>query len=352
MSVRSIEEYAFGAASFTDNAYSVTVTYQVMVDDGDGPDVIRRDPFFRRGKSYGFRSDANAAMTLSGLSSVRPDPQKRTRFLVDAVFSATNQPGQGPDNGGGAGDDFPVNDDMPRIGVTLSMEIRTAFFRKRAEKAKFMGVYVQELGIRNKWSDRLGGVWDVYVGPPLHSNLKMVEPPPEYEESGLVIRQRGIWVKEAYNRKINEAKLLAGALNQNAMVLQNPAKTLQFVAEPLTLKLETVNLGEHYGLESWTPVEVEWTYKPSGWFEDIPDSGRVVTVEPLGFSAAGDVVAEMHADEAAVRDARGEVLGEESPLNGVGKLNRSFDAQQFFNRWILGPTVESFPDFKPYNEAW
>lgn len=355
MSVRTVEEYSFGSASFNRDAYSVTVTYQVTVDDGDGPDVIRRDPFFRIGKSYSFRSDSNPAMTLSGLASVRQDPGKRTRFFVDAVFTATIVGGGGGgDGGGGGGGSVPIppNEDIPPNNPSHRMEIRTAFFRRRAEKAKFLGVYVQELGVRNKWSDKLAGVWDVYIGPPLNSNLKPVEPPPDYDESGFVIRQKGIWVKEAYNRKITEVKNLAGALNQNPVTLQNPAKTLQFIAEPLTLRLETVYLGEHYGLESWTPVEVEWTYKPSGWWEDYPDTGRVVTLKAEPVSAAGDAVAEMHADEAAIRDARGEVLSDESPLNGLGGINRKYDAQQFFNRYVLPPIVDSFPDFKPYDEAW
>ena len=356
MSVQAIEEYAFGSASFNRDAFSSTVTYQVTVEDGDGPDLIRRDPFFRIGKPYSFRSDSNPAMTLTGLTNVRQDPSRRTRFFVDAVFSVSTAAGGGGGGGGGGGDASnglpPVNDDTPPTGVKLAMEIRTAFFRRRAEKAKFLGVYVQELGVRNKWSDKLAGVWDVYVGPPLNSNLKPVEPPADYDESGFVIRQKGIWVKEAYNRKIREVKNLAGSLNQNPVTLQNPAETLRFIAEPLTLRLETVYLAENYGLESWTPVEIEWTYKPSGWWEDYPDVGRVVTIGSNPVSAAGDAVAEMHADEAAIRDARGEVLSDESPLNGLGGINRKYDAQQFFNRYVLPPIVDSFPDFKPYDEAW
>lgn len=350
MSVQSIEELAFGSGSYGDQ-FSQTVTYAVTVEDGDGPNVIRRDPFFYRGKPYRFRSDSNPLLGLSSLS-IRHDGSVRTRFYVDATFTSLEGKKQQDNPGGSNGlpsQDQPI--DEPQQTPVYGWEVRNAYFRRRAESAKFQGVYVQEAGTRAKYGDRLAGVWDIYVGPPVHSNRKAVEPTPEYDESGLVIRQVGTWVKPAYQTFFQQAaKVPAGAVNANTMTIRNPAETMRLVAEPYTLRFDQIFIPQHYGNEPFIQVEIEWIYKPSGWFEDIPDEGRVITTEAV--SGAGDVVAEMHADEFVIRDARGETMADVSPLDGSGNINRGYDAQQFYNRWILGPTVDKVPPFWPYQNAW
>lgn len=349
MSVQEITEYAFGNASFGDQ-FSQTVTYQVIVEDGDGPNVIRRDPFFRRGKPYSFRNDSNPLLGLSSLS-IRHDSQSRTRFFVDATFTSAEGKKQ-QDNPGG--DNLPNDEstlDEPQQAPTYGWELRVAYFRRRAESAKFQGVYVQEAGTRARYGDRLANVWDVYVGPPLHSNRKAVEPTPEYDESGFVIRQIGTWPKNGYQTFLDQAaKVPPGAINANQVTLRNPSANMQLVAAAGTLRFDQLFIPQHYGNEPFIPVEVEWIYKPGGWHEDIPDVGKVIKIEEV--SGAGDVVAEMHADEALIRDSRGEALAEDSPLDGSGNINRGYDAMQFYNRWILGPVADSFPSFWPYNNAW
>lgn len=352
MSVVEIREGDHLGGSFTDSAYTVRVTYHVTCESGDGADTIRRHAKFRVGNEYSFKGDSNAAMRLE---SADPRPrygkEKQAEWEVTCVYS-TNQKqvggGQGNSPPGGGSDD---NEDKPGLEFAPQFGTRVWYYRKVQTQCRFVRQVVTELGVPREDSKRLGGKWDSYVGPALNSALKPIQPQPEIERGGIAIRQSGGWAPSIADAYYNESLVQVGKVNTSELVLVNPAGTVRHICQPFTVKLDSVQLLSHDGGETFIPVEYEWLWKPDGWIEAFPDVGSTIVVEAV--SGAGDAVAEMHSDEAAIREMRGGIVTDDQPLDGRGQLNRNPGFQQYTIEYLLDDTTDFRAlSAKPYTGAW
>ena len=129
MAVIEVIEHRYVGGNFTRDTYSVEVEYQATTDaKNDGPDIVRRHPMFRLGKSYTFAGDRNASMILKTVSVALLSEGVRTKWLVSCTFESPEpQEGGEPGSGTGGGDsgnsDQPPNDgdptllDPPRLSI-------------------------------------------------------------------------------------------------------------------------------------------------------------------------------------------------------------------------------------------
>lgn len=352
MSVTDVREGEHLGGSFSQGVYSVRVRYHITCAATDGSDTIRRHPNFRIGNGYQFQGESNPELRLE---SVDPSPRyginKKTEWAVDCVYSSRQS-----DPAGGGGDspslpDGQENEDSPGLTFSPGFSTRPFYYSRPNTMAKFIKQLRTVAGRPEVDTLRLGGVWDTYTGPVLNSARKPIEPQPETQKAGLTIRQSGGWSRSAAQTYYDAAYPHIGKINAGLVTLSNPARTIRHRAEPYTLKLDSIVVGDHDGGEQFVPVEFEWTWKPDGWFEEFPDKGSSVRYEAV--SGAGDVIAEMHADEAIIRDIRGGVVTDDQPLDGRGQLNR--DAG--FSAYSIVYQLDEEHDFRgmlgqPYTGAW
>ena len=336
MAVIEVIEHRYVGGNFTRDTYSVEVEYQATTDaKNDGPDIVRRHPMFRLGKSYTFAGDRNASMILKTVSVALLSEGVRTKWLVSCTFESPEpQEGGEPGSGTGGGDsgnsDQPPNDGDPTLLDPPRLSIGFATKSHPMMRAKYK--WVEELdfngNVNYKYVNTLGGPGGgPYVGPVCNSVSIPKVPQPEREIAYPIFKLEGWLSLDEVNEKKKVLFAAKGKLNSLHYKIESPptAKKKKFSmnCEPYTLRVENIQIGDMTDSMPLDMVRVsyEFAFKDDHWFHREFDESIAIRPDPDTYNDR--VSAGLNPELEIMRDERGTALPNPVPLDGKGEINRT-----------------------------
>ena len=332
MAVTNIQEREFVGGSFSADEFSYEVVYQCDCDNLDGPDVVRRNPFFRIGKSYSFGNDRNAQARLQSVAPTLLSKDKRTKWLVRCTFSTAQKENEESEGGGdkpsGGGADRPEIAGGEAKRQTLEVRFLTESGPAYAAMWESTGTigaskdcpYIPEpsfkLGPTEKSLDK-------YVGIPLNSALAAIDPIPTRMIPASVIRTY-TYNSFSYLKDTIIGKNAIGKINKTDYTITAPGNQYELTFEKDTLRLINAGVDAHDSEDDWAWYSMEFLYKPCGHFLIIPDMGTMVKndFEPATLGTAdGRYPFEIAVDpeHENIKDESGDPVSEPCRLDGRGK---------------------------------
>jgi hypothetical protein len=283
MAVSNIQEREFVGGSFNNKEFSYEVLYQCDTDNKDGPDVVRRDPFFRIGKAYSFGNDRNPSARLQSVDPSFLSKGNRTKWLVACTYSTEQK--EPSDSGGGGGNkpsgvaDLPEQPGFEDKLQTLEVRFLTDTEPAYAAKWKDTGTigasacpYAPEptfkLGPEGK-------ELEAYIGIPVNSALVPFDPIPTRLVPNSVVRCY-IYDNFSYMRDVILGEDAIGKINNAAYTIKGPGNQYELEFEKNTLRLISASVDPHDYTADWCWYSLEFLYKPCGHYLIIPDTGTMV----------------------------------------------------------------------------
>lgn len=342
MAVSNIQEREFIDGEFNQEEFSYTVLYQCTTDRNDGPDVVRRDPFFRIGKTYSFGNDSNPAARLE---SVRPKLQSkdnRSQWLVTCMFS-TKQEETEPDD-----PNRPSSTDQPQTPGDFeydSLELRFTRESELMTRAKWITTGIQDNdGYREGIFDRLGDKLSAYTGVPLNSALQPIEPQPMRSRTLTVFRSN---VKVSAGTWLDDISALVGKINREPYEIKSPASVWKKTFPKHTLLLDDVS---HQPInaenQGWVMFTLDFVYDPRGHYLFAPDIGTAVTNDREEPETLGTDSGRLPYDHAiadnleTIRDETGAALAQPVKLDGKGGILLATNPSTIIQKYLEDVDIE------------
>lgn len=335
MAITNIKEHAFLSGTFDRENYACSVEYQVYTDSHlDGPDTIRRNPFFRLGKQYSFGNDRNPAATLKSISV---KGGRRTNaaasgsgglWRVECSFDTKSAPGEKSEDGGGgkSGRDDPpdVPDDDDRDMIPWYIQIVYQTKREVINRARWLNTWKQQLTGKprpvtaNSFNKYHGGK---YIGPVCSSAFVPKVPAPEREVAYPVIRLGGDIFKGFVKDEFEQIASMPGKINHRAFEIKGPADgmdTFLYRFPKHTLKISNVSIGKLDPMVGMRiPCEVEIIVDMNRHTIMDLDEGFSIFASDTSFN---DRINNKNPETEVLRDERGAPLQNPVLLNGLGDV--------------------------------
>jgi len=342
MAVSNIQEREFVGGSFNNKEYSYEVLYQCDTDNKDGPDVVRRDPFFRIGKAYSFGNDRNPSARLQSVEPAFLSKGNRTKWLVSCTFSTEQKEAQETDGGGAGGGDKPTigTSDLPDIpgaeDKLQTLELRFLTDTDVAYGAKWLDtgtIGASACPYAPEPSFKLGPEGkelDGYIGVPVNSALVPFDPIPTRTIPQSVVRCY-IYNNFGYMRDVILGEDAIGKINDAPYTINGPGNQYKLEFATNTLRLISASVDPHDFTDEWAWYSLEFLYKPCGHYLIIPDTGTMVEndfVKETEGTASGRLPYEtaIDAEHENVKDETGDPVtvpvrldGRGKPLTGAGR---------------------------------
>lgn len=338
MAITNIKEGAFLGGNFDSKKYAVTVEFQVFTDSHlDGPDTIRRNSFFRLGKTYSFGNDRNPSARLK---SVNVKSNRRLKFSssetvclwrVECSFDTETVTMLPPEEGGEPTSN-PGGDDPPEGGDDGG-DVRDAYYvqilyqtkREIINRARWLQTWEQpDVGkakpTANSFSRYHGGK---YIGPVCSSAFVPKVPAPEREVAYPVIRLGGTILKGFLSDldHFEQIASMPGKINNKKFTVKGPPDGMDTFKKTFpkhVLKIGNVSIGkleQHGDLLVSCEVELIVDYDKHT-IMDL-DEGFSVLAEKTSFN---DRVNNRNPETEILRDERGAPLQNPVLLNGLGEV--------------------------------
>lgn len=351
MAVSNIQEREFVGGSFNNKEFSYEVLYQCDTDNKDGPDVVRRDPFFRIGKAYSFGNDRNPSARLQSVEPSFLSKGNRTKWLVACTYS-TEQKEDSPDG------DKPTsgNNDFPQMPGTedkrQTLEVRFLTETQPAYSAKWLDTgFIDDGDCPYKPVEeftKLGptgkGVTS-YVGVPVNSALVPFDPVPTRTVPRSVVRCY-IYDKFSFMKDVILGENAIGKINDASYTINGPGHQYKLEFATNTLRLISASVDPHDYTDEWCWYSLEFLYNPCGHYLIIPDTGTMVEndfVKETEGTASGRLPYEtaIDAEHENVKDETGDPVSVPVRLDGRGKpLSGADRGKTFALRYLEDKNIE------------
>jgi hypothetical protein len=370
MAITNIKEHAFLSGTFDRENYACSVEYQVYTDSHlDGPDTIRRNPFFRLGKQYSFGNDRNPAATLKSISV---KGGRRTNaaasgsgglWRVECSFDTTKEKGKKPEGGDGGGGDEPGTTDEPDTddgGSTFAtpyLEIVYQTKREIVNRAKW--IRTVKVDSANNEAPHGSNSFDLYhggkfIGPVCSSAFVPKVPAPEKEIGFPVIRLSGNLTFAEVNANFESLAAMVGKINATDFVIQGPPAGAgrfrrNFTKHALLISNVSVGRMERNAEFELVQTQVEFVVDYGLHLIKDLDEGYARLADQASFN---DRVNNSNPETEVLRDERGAPLQNPVLLNAEGDVLRKSrvtgtkDSKSvFYNYWIDAESERDFNNF-------
>ena len=370
MAITNIKESAFLSGTCDRENYACLVEYQVQTDSHlDGPDTIRRNPFFRLGKQYSFGNDRNPAATLKSIS-VKSGRRSNTSasssgglWRVECSFDTTKEKGKKPEGGdGGGGGDEPGTTDEPDVDddttfATPYLEIVYQTKREIVNRAKW--IRTVKVDSANNESKHDSNSFKLYhggkfIGPVCSSAFVPKVPAPEKEIGFPVIRLSGNLTFAEVNANFESLASMVGKINATDFVIQGPPAgkgrfRRNFTKHALLISNVSVGRMERNSEFALVQTQVEFVVDYGLHLIKDLDEGYARLADQASFN---DRVNNSNPETEVLRDERGAPLQNPVLLNAEGDVLRKSrvtgekeSKSVFYNYWIDAESERDFNNF-------
>ena len=338
MAITDIKEGAFLSGNFDSKKYAVTVEYQVFTDSHkDGPDIIRRNSFFRLGKTYSFGNDRNPSARLKSVNVKsnrrlkNPSSEIACIWRVECSFDTETVTMLPPEEGGEPRSN-PGGDDPPEGGEDGGGDVKEYYVqilyqtkREIINRARWLETWEQpDVGkakpAANSFDRYHGGK---YIGPVCSSAFVPKVPAPEREVAYPVIRLGGDIMKGFLSDldHFEQIASMPGKINHADFTVIGPPDgrdTFKKTFPKHVLKVGNISIGK---------LEKNGKLQTSCEVELIVDYDKHTIMDlDEGFSIFGsdtsfnDRINNRNCETEILRDERGAPLQNPVLLNGLGEV--------------------------------